>query len=167
VTLESGESAELIIEFSYFVLLIIPFIIILIIIGWFFMTKRVTVHKEIIECRKEDKELTIKVGISVKNVSLNSIHDVNIIEDLPVYAKKAGAFGSIKGEIDRKKGTITFLPGRLDPKEEVLISYKFKTDVELIGRVSLPPATIKFKSNNKTMIVKSNTPGIELIKGGE
>jgi hypothetical protein len=167
VTLESGESAELIIEFGYGLLIAIPFVIILVIIGWFFVTKRVIVKKEIIECHKDGNELTVKVGVSVKNVSLSSINNVKIIEDLPVYAKKAGAFGSIKGDIDRKKGIITFLPGRLDPKEEVLLSYKFKTDIELVGRVSLPPATVKFRVDDKVMIVKSNTTGIELIKGGE
>jgi|GEM_PF-2937956 len=167
VTLSPGQVAELVLNFNYGFLLVIPFIVVLSIVGWFFITKRVTVFKEIIQAKKEDGELMVKVGISVKNVSLNSIKDVRIIEDLPVYAKKVGGFGSIKGEVNREKGIIVFNAGRLDPKEEVLVSYKFKTDTELIGRVRLPPVTIKYRAGDKVQITKSNTPIIHLIKGGQ
>ncbi len=166
ITLMPGEYAILIIKINYTILIVIPFLILLTIIAWFYLTKKVVINKEIIECVEEDGELTIKVAISAKNVSLHSIYDVKIIEDLPLYARKAGAFGSIKGKIDKEKGTITFDIGRLDPKEEILLSYKFKTDVELEGRISLPPATIKFKEKGKTKIVKSNTPIVHLIRGG-
>jgi len=167
VTLAPGQSAELVLEFNYAGLLLIPFIVIISVLAWFFITKRVIVEKEILECRREGDEIVVKVGISVKNVSLKSIRDVRIVEDLPIYAKKAGGFGSIRGEIDREKGIINFDAGRLDPKEEVMISYKFKTDVELIGKVRLPPVTIKYKSGGKLMISKSDTPIIHLIKGGQ
>lgn len=164
VSLSPGESVELLVEFDYGSLLLAPFFVILTLIAMFFFTKRLVIKKEIIECRKEAGELMIKVGISVRNISLRSVSDVRIIEDLPVYASKAGGFGSIHGEISKEKGTITFSPGRLDPKEEVLITYKFMTDVDLDGRVNLPPATVKYVVKNKVNSSKSNTPTIQLIK---
>lgn len=160
-----GESVVLSISFGYGPLIIAPFIVLLVVIGWFFITKRVSIGKEIIECVKEDGELMIKVGISVRNVSTKSISDVRVVEDLPVFAKKAGGFGTIKGDVDKDKGVINFSVGRLDSKEEVLISYKFKTDVELVGRISLPPASAKFSVDGKVVVLKSNTPIVQLIKG--
>ncbi|HLE06940.1 MAG TPA: hypothetical protein VI790_06300, partial [Candidatus Nanoarchaeia archaeon] len=165
ITLMPGESAILSISFGYGPLLLAPFVVLLVIVGWFFITKRVSISKEIIECVKEDGELMIKVGISVRNVSTKSISDVSVIEDLPVFAKKAGGFGTIKGDIDKDKGVINFSVGRLDSKEEVLISYKFKTDIELVGRISLPPASAKFSVDGKVVVLKSNTPIVQLIKG--
>jgi hypothetical protein len=167
VTLEPGQSAELVVEFSYGVLFLIPFVVILSVIGWYFFTKRVVIVKEIIECKKEDDDVIIKVGIGVKNVALKSVHNVKIIDDLPIYVRKIGSFGSIRGEINKDKGVVTFNVGRLDPKEEVLISYKFKTDMELVGRVSLPPAIVKYTFKRKVSASRSNTPFIRLIKGGQ
>ncbi len=165
VSLEPNQSAELIIEVNYWLLLLTPFLVIIGFISWFFITKRVVLTKEIIQIKKDGDELIIKVGISAKNVSIRSIHNTRIIEDLPLYANKAGGFGSIKGEVNKEKGIITFNIGRLDPKEEVLITYKFKTDIELMGRVNLPPATIKFRTKNGELREsKSNTPAIELVK---
>lgn len=168
VLLEPGQAAVLEAHFSYGLLLLIPFIIIVSFIGWLVLTRRVRVQKEIISCKREGDEIVVKVGIGVRNVSMKSVHEVKIVEDLPLFAKKAGGFGSIKGDIDRKRGVINFWVGRLDPKEEVLISYKFKTDVELLGRVSLPPVTVKYRTKDRKLrVVKSSTPAIHLIKGGQ
>jgi hypothetical protein len=164
VCLLPGDSAELVVDFSYGSLLLIPFIIILAVICWFLLSKKVSINKDLIECVKEGDYLLVKVGIRVKNISIKRLRDVRIIEDLPVYAKKAGGFGTIKGQVDKDKGLIVFDVGSLDPKEEVMVSYALKTDVELIGRVSLPPSKVKYVFNRKVKSVSSNTPVIRLIK---
>ncbi len=167
ITLNPGEEAVLTIKSDYSVLILTPLLIISAVIMWLYLNKKVIIRKEIIECRKDKNELIIKVGIKVKNVSMRKVKNVRVIDDLPSYARKAGGFGSLIGEINQEKGAVIFNAGTLNPKEELLLSYKFKTDVELIGRISLPPAIIKYVVNNKTLISRSNTPLIHLIKGGQ
>ncbi len=167
VPLAPDQSITLTVNTSYFTLILMPFFAILGVIAWILLNKKIRVEKEIILSRKEGKELIVKIAIRVKNIGFRAVNEALIIESIPLYVKKLGGFGSIKGEIDKVRRWLKFDCGTLRPKEEVLVSYKFKTDVELVGRVSLPPATVKFKFKRKIHEVKSNTPIIELIKGGE
>ncbi len=167
VTLKRGQSALLTINISYLPLTLLPFFVLLAIFAIVVFNRKIKVAKEIILSKREGKELLIKIAIRVKNIGFKPVNEVLIIEDIPLYVKKLGGFGSIKGEVDKVKRWLKFNCGTLRPREEVLISYKFKTDVELVGRVSLPPALVKFKYKGKIKEVKSNTPIIEIIKGGE
>ncbi len=162
IALRPGETAQLTIHIDYTPLIILPLAVFGAILLWFFLTRKVTIDKEIIQLKKEGNEVTVKVGIRALNTSRKTLHNVKIVDILPLFAKKVGAFGSIRGEINPKERNINFAIGTLNPKEEVLITYKFKTDIELIGRVQLPPAAIKFRVNDEAGIVRSNTPLIQL-----
>jgi len=162
--LNPGQSAELLIEVTYLPLIIIPFALLLIIISWLFLTRNLIVEKEVSEAYSTEGTAYVKISIKLKNISLKKLKNLRIIEPLPVYVKGIGEFGSIKGLVDKKKREVTWQSEMLKPKEELRITYKFKTGVELLGDVMLPPAVVKYSVKRRVLEAKSNTP-VFMIKG--
>ena len=172
IALGPDEQTTITIKTSYRGLAII---ILLMIIGYivYLLTKApIIVSKKFTDVLYEEGSISeAKVLLHVKNRSSTKIKHVHIVERLPhVVGVKKGAFKHTlepkKAYKHGKEGTVLEyeLP-LLEPKEERLISYAFKSKMQLIGGLTIKPTLVKYKGKSghteKAVSSELNIPGQE------
>ncbi len=143
---------------TYVPLLLVPFVISAIILIIIFLNRKVTVTKSISHYRMANGELDIQFRITVKNVTLHKLTDIRIIEQLPAYIKSVHEFGHLKPEYEDQK--LKWRIDNLRPKEEIMVSYKVKGRIEIIGNLFFPPSRVYFKDKDSVYLRASNTVGV-------
>lgn len=96
----------------------------------------------------------LKVFITMRNRSRNSLHELVILDMVPPFASvkqefEVGTLNPDKVVRNEKKGTqLKWIVDVLEPKEERIMSYKIKTKLSILGGFRLPPAQVKYKFFN-------------------
>ncbi len=147
--LSPGESVSIFYETNYMVLYFLPLLIIgLIYLFWVF-TRNVDITKEVFELKITHTYMVFKIVITVENISNKVLSNLRLVEEVPPVVHKVYDFGTLKGKIKKKdnKRFVTWNIDKLNPKEEVVISYRMKTKIGLLGELELPKTTIQMLDN--------------------
>ncbi|MEM5811139.1 MAG: hypothetical protein QW641_02765 [Candidatus Aenigmatarchaeota archaeon] len=121
------------------------FVIILIsLVYWRYYT--ITINKILI-----GKEEDIKIKIVVRNARRIKLKDVTVKDFVPSLFKISKDFEFFEPQITKKSFgfELNWNLGDLNPNEEVILAYKIKPIVELVGKFKLPKAVLKFREGNK------------------
>ncbi len=169
IPLEPNATEEFKYVENYRIIVLLLLVILAGLIAYFVLRSPVAVMKEAVGIvKKGDGVSTIKVRIFLKNRSSRLIRDLQVTDRLPSLADvvKAEAPGSItpsKIAVSEKSGTL--LKWHLDvlePYEERVLTYKAKSKLKIIGRMSLPNCKVRFSAGGKDKVVYSNN--IEIVE---
>jgi|GEM_PF-1792766 len=104
----------------------------------------------------------IKILLTIKNDTNRLIKDIEVKDTIPqiVDIVKDFPVGTVKPDkilMHKTKGVIVkFNIDELDASEERIIKYDIKSKLSIIGSLTLPPATVKYKtSSGRERVVKS------------
>ncbi len=151
ITLDPEESTRVEITRNYRSVAAIVIIILLSIIAYFIFRKPIVAYKEA-HVTAADKEgvSQMKVRLYIRNRSRKSVTNIKIIDRVPSiveYVSHAhlGSLQPTKVTRTEKKGTILrWEIDSLEPFEERIITYKIRSKLKIVGKMSLPEAKIKF-----------------------
>ncbi|MFQ5621223.1 MAG: hypothetical protein ACE5FT_05235 [Candidatus Nanoarchaeia archaeon] len=127
-----------------------------IIVGLYYMFRSPLVVKKgaMVVQSREGEISELKVFITMRNRSRNSLHDIIVLDMVPPFADvkhqfEVGTLNPDKVVRHDKKGTqLKWSIDVLEPHEERIMSYKIKTRISILGGFKLPPCQVKFKFFN-------------------
>ncbi|MFH8038465.1 MAG: hypothetical protein QXJ14_00425 [Candidatus Aenigmatarchaeota archaeon] len=122
------------------------FVIILIsLVYWRYYT--ITINKILIGKAEED----IKIKIVVRNARRVKLRDVIVKDFVPSLFKISKDFEFFAPQITKKSFgfELSWNLGDLNPNEEVILAYKIKPIVELVGKFKLPKAVLRYREGKK------------------
>jgi len=160
-TLEPGESYTIEIKTDYKLLFfIIVAIVIIIGLYFFFKQKSLKLTKQVIRLHDEKEDIhKVKVLLHLKNKTTKEVYNIKLIDLLPAYVHADMEYGTLRprhAQEGSKGLRLIWEIGKIDPGEERVISYKFKTTVQLSGQPTLPSAMVQYFGKGKRVIqVKS------------
>lgn len=162
-TIDDYTTIEYVYSVTYVPLLLLPFFISGAILLYVLWNRKVIVTKTVYNHKMSGGELEVSLRINVKNVSLQKLNDLLVVEKVPNFVKNVHGFGSlhpnhVKG---KKSHKLHWELPELKPREEAVISYKIKSNVEILGRIIFPPTVVYLKDKKKTYERKSNAIEIE------
>ncbi|MBI2667865.1 hypothetical protein HYX17_03810 [Candidatus Woesearchaeota archaeon] len=145
-------------DYKALFIFIITFLVFLAIM-WYLYGKRVTIRKAVFKVKDDRGGISeIKVLLHVKN-RLGNLNDVEIIDIVPSFIKPKHDFGTLApAKMQRgAKGVrlLWSLPEFLEGEERV-ISYEIESQLQLLGKLSLPRAKVRYKRKNRIVEVASN-----------
>ena len=152
LTLQPQEEHTITLTKNYLPLFIIILAIIAIVILYFVLRSPIVALKEAqITGADEEGMSEMKVRLFVKNRSGKQIQKLKIIDRVPHIAEfmqhaHLGTLQPTKVTRSEKKGTLArWEIESLEPYEERIISYKIRSKLKIVGKMSLPEAKIKFE----------------------
>lgn len=161
-SLAPEEQFVLTVSVDYRPLLIATIVLILLaFIVYYLFVKRVTVHKETFKLKfSTDGVSEFKVLLHLKNNTNKPIKDISVVDVLPKLIQPKTNFGTLHPSgIERgDKGIrIMWKIPELVSGEERIISYEVDAQFRVIGDISLPHATVKYKNKgNRVIQIRSN-----------
>lgn len=153
-TLSPGEEKTFYVKVSYLPLLLIPIIIVIVGGVLIYMRKGVILEKEITEKRHVEDKIEAKVTIKIKNTTSKTLSQVEVVDKLPKFVHEIGAFTS-RATLNKKNRTLRWEFTEISPGEEIIISYKVRTRLHLIGEILIPPVTMNYKIGEKSYSLDS------------
>ena len=141
-------------NYRYIVLIIL--ILILLIVSYYVFRSPMLITKEsrIVRASKNDEGIShLKVLIHIKNRTNKLIEHVKVIDRVPHIAELEKEY--VVGTLHPDKVVNHELKGTLvkwelpvvEPYEERIISYNIKSKLKILGTLTLPAATLKYKNN--------------------
>jgi hypothetical protein len=171
IPLSPEQPVEITITTNYIVLVIIIILIIIGIISYYVFRSPVLLLKNAkIVSSSEDGVSEVKVRLHIKNRSSRTIKNIKIVDKYPkiIQIEDELSLGMLKPtkmlSADKSNSLLMWNLEVLDPYEERLLTYKLKSQLNIVGNVSLPSAKIKFStgvgertyySNNVKLLHKS------------
>ncbi len=121
---------------AFFVLIIV--ILLIFITFWF--SNRPLINKRYRGVLREGKEVLI--SLHVKNKGRKALKNVIVKDFVPSVARVVREFDTLTPELKRKStGTsLIWSINKIKPKEEVILTYKIKPIIEIIGEMKIPKA---------------------------
>lgn len=163
VNLKQRETAAITVTTNYMPLVIIIIVIIIAIIAYYLLRSPVILYKSAkIVSSTEHGVKEIKVKLHIKNRSGKSIRNIKVIDKYPklLALEEDVVLGSLKPtkllSTDKKNNLISWDIEVLDPYEERLLVYKLKSELNIVGNISLPSSKIKFRTNRTERSYLSN-----------
>ncbi len=158
VVVQPNQKVVVYYEVTYYSIYIAVAVAIAVTIFYWWITQTVKVKKSLIDYKKGRGFMDLKMQISVKNMKNKTLKNITVLEHIPALVREVKEFGTMKGEIVKIKGKryIKWTIDELKPKEEIFLSYKVRTSLEVIGDLVFDPTEVKFKDNGKEKNVKSN-----------
>ena len=134
-------------------------------VGYYLFIKRVTIRKETFKLKYNvDGVSDFKVLLHLKNNTNKPIKDVTVVDVLPKLIQPRPNFGTLHPSgIERgDKGIrIMWKIPELLRGEERIISYEVEAQFKVIGDISLPRATVKYKNKGgRTSSTRSNSASV-------
>lgn len=163
--LEPGESFTIIIEEKYNNIALI--VIILLLLGgvvYYWTKKDICVEKKVYRIGDEKGIGEVKIMLTVANKTKFVFRNVKVVDIIPGLIKPVGDYGTLKPNKnmvgDKIRSLMWTLPV-LDKGEERILTYKVKPTLNIVGRVVLPGAMVKYVKKGKDCAVKSNSVILE------
>jgi hypothetical protein len=164
-SVQPGTEKQVGYSISYLPLILLPFVILVIVGGFWYMTRKVEIVKELVDYRRHPGFMDLKIQLKVKNLSDDEMKDVRVIEPLPVFVKDIRDFGTVPGEISKYHGhkAVEWKLEHLKPKEERIFSYKLRTSIEVLGKMNFLATVIHYTDvNGKKQEESSNGLTVEV-----
>jgi hypothetical protein len=165
VNVQPGKQVQVGYTLSYLPIIAVPFVIILLAGAWWYFTRKVEVAKELVDYRRHPGFMDLKIQLKVKNLTNDNLTNVKIIEPIPAFAKEIKDFGTVPGTltVHNKGKAIKWELDHLKSKEERIFSYRIRTSVEVIGRMSFSPAVMKYTTpRGESLEETSNILAVEV-----
>lgn len=155
ISLDPGEEKEVHISISYLPLILIPLVIIA--AGWIFLhfRKGIILEKSVVEKRHVEDKIEAKIVLRIRNTTSKRLSEVEIVDRVPKFVHEIGAF-SAKAILNKERRTVRWELPEIAAGEEVVISYKVRSRLQLVGEISIPPFELKCKVNGKAYSLESN-----------
>ena len=138
-------------------------ILILFGVFFYFRKKDIKVKKSVFkihESKEEEGIAELKILLHIKNKSHRELYNVKVIDLFPRIVKPEMDFGTIKpSKIQEGSSGIRMIweLAKVDPGDEIVITYKIKTKLSLLGKLVLPPSAVQYYGRRKRIItIKSN-----------
>ncbi len=144
---------------------VVILLVALVLIGILIYIKKspVVVSKQITETESEDGGLTkLKVLINIKNRSRGKLEDISVVDKIPnlLGIEKHTTLGSLKPNKIKKntkhETIILWKVDELSPGEERVINYYMKSNLQILGGLTLQSAVAKFMLKGKEVTTRSN-----------
>jgi hypothetical protein len=154
--IEPGESEEIIVRTNW----LLPFLIIILVIGIVILTKKTTnrnleIRKRISFVKAKGGEFALKVTIII--AAKKYLERVRLVDRLPPLVKMYERFGGEEpSRIDKEKKKLEWDFENLDAGEKRVVSYIVYSKVGVLGRFALPAAIGMFERDGKIKEVSSN-----------
>jgi hypothetical protein len=163
VSLEPFESYPVKVRVNYLGLLLLVVAIILAVVLFFLNRSPVVVTKKVTETETDEGGLSkLKVLINIKNRSMKLLKDIAVVDKIPklLDIEKHTTLGSLKPSRVKKtsanEALILWDIDELQPGEERVINYYLKSNLKILGGLTLHPAMAKLKANDKDIKTRSN-----------
>ena len=163
VELEPFESYSVKITQNYLGVIILIVALLLIALLLFMKRSPLVLKKDIIETDHDEGGLSkVKVLINIKNRSGKKVKDIRIVDKIPklLDMDRNNILGSLKPSKMKKnpkhETLILWDLEELTPGEERVITYHLKSNLKILGGLTLQPAMAKFMQNNKEVKTRSN-----------
>jgi len=152
--LNPGESMTLEVRTNY----TLPFILILLVVlGAYFVyaysRTSVVLKKRCSFVKTKGGEFALKVMLNLK--AKRAVDNIEIFDRIPMATKlyqKAG----MPHEFDEKNGKLSWKVDRLNAGEDRIFSYIIYSNIRIVGRLELSPATVHFVKDGKPTYIHSN-----------
>ncbi len=143
-------------------------LVLLSLIGYSVFVKRVTIKKEAFKLKYSTDGISeFKVLLHLKNMTNKTIKDVSVVDVLPKLIQPKTNFGTLHPNgIERGDKGIRMMwkIPELVSGEERIISYEVEAQFQVIGDISLPNSTVKYK-NLKGRIIHIRSNSVNVIHG--
>lgn len=164
ITLKPGEEAFIRYEVSYIPMLMIPFAILFICGGLWYLTRKIYVKKELIGYKRYPGFMDLNIQIRIKGLS-KELKNLKIYEPIPPFIKEIKGYGTVVGKVVKKgkKRFVYWEIEKLKQNEERVFSYKARTSIEVLGKILFKPTKVSFKDEKGRKIEEtSNVLAIEV-----
>lgn len=146
IEVPAGKSATIGYTVNYVPVVILPFVIIIIALLFWYFTRKMEIVRELVDYKLYPGYMDLKVQVHVRNLSNQHYRHVRIKEPLGAYVKEVKEFGTAAGqvEVEHKKKIIVWEVEELKPKEERVFNYKIRTSVEVLGQINFAPTVVEY-----------------------
>ncbi len=151
VPVQAQEAVTVSMITDYRSLAIVAAALLLLVLGYFVFRNPLVAYKDAMIQDSHTGDLqVIKVRLFVKNRTRRTIHNVRVMDKIPVFGTlhDEGGLGTVrpaKVVKGAKRGTLLRwdLPV-IEPYEERILAYKVKSTLKVIGGMNLPAASVRF-----------------------
>ncbi len=157
-SIKPGQKIVISYEIDYYGIYIAVAVAIIAGIAYWYFSRVIIVKKSLIDYKRGRGFMDLKIQIRIKNNKNRTIKNLTILEHIPPLIREVKEFGTMKGEIEKIKGKryIKWKLEEIKPKEEIFLSYKVRTSLEVIGELMFDPTKVKWKENGKEKTSDSN-----------
>lgn len=152
-SLKPTETKEITIVRNYRSLAVIVLVIILLIIAYFLFRSPVLVIKEAAVVGEDEEGFSeVKVRVFIRNRSRNSVHNISVTDRIPritnlIETSQMGSLKPTRVTKNTKRGTILYWDlERLESFEERILTYRIKSNLKIVGDVTMPRVRVKFET---------------------
>ena len=136
-----------------------PFILLVLLIALVVLIYRTTsttvvVHKRVSPVKTRGGQFALKVQLSIR--ARRTLSNVRLTDTVPAMTKLYERFGTKPDKIDAATRRISWHIPHLHRGEERVVSYIIYSNVVVLGRVELAPATVTYEHNNAVHQAFSN-----------
>lgn len=163
VKLDKNNSMKISIIESYRILLFVVILAVILVCVYYYYRSPLTINKEAANVKKREGGISsLKVILRVKNRSNKKIENIELREVVPTIAdvEKDLSIGTLKPakilKHEHRGSIIKWDLEKLGVGEERVLSYTIRAKLPILGALSLPAATAKFKCDNKEVKANSN-----------
>lgn len=152
--LTPGESKEITIDTDFRLPVILLALALILLFTYIKLRSPLIIVKGALLKKKEEESKDLKVRIFLRNRSNKPIYNLTISDRLPKITEyvKDDSLGSLKPsrvKKSSKKGTYLFWDiEKLEPQEERILTYNAKSQLPVIGNISLKPTKARFEEEN-------------------
>lgn len=166
VTFEPGEQKEISLDTDYRLPLILLILFATIMFAYLKLRSPLVMVKGALTRKKDEESKDLKVRIFLRNRSNKAIYNITISDKLPkiteyVPSQSLGSLKPSRVKKSSKKGTHLYWDiEKLEPQEERILTYKAKSQLPVVGNITLQPTKAKFEEENgreRTTISKNVT----------
>lgn len=167
--LEPYESTTITVTENYLGIAVLLAAIVLIGVVIFLKRSPILIRKDVIEVDTDEGGLSqAKILINVKNRSLKKLKEISIIDKIPklLDIDRHTILGSLKPtrikHSSKHETLILWEIEELTPWEERVINYYIKSNLKILGGLTLQPAMAKFRWKEKQLKTRSNKVFIKI-----
>lgn len=160
-SINPGDDYRIEVKTDYLTPLIVIVVIVIVAIAlYYFLKKDVSIKKKVLTIKSNGGISEMKIILVVKNTGGN-LNRVQVVDRLPKIIKKPAEYGVVKPTNVKHSelgGTMILWDlQNLVRGEERVISYKIKSDIHVVGRLHMPVASVRYRTNKgKLVVVDSN-----------
>src|SRR3989344_322109 len=154
--LKPGQTFSIVVKTNWTWPFIIILIIILIAAGLkLFFRKDIEISKKVVYVKTKGGEFALKVILSLR--AKKFVENVRIIDQLPNLVKLHEKYGTLSPDrYDEKHRRVEWNLGSLNSGEHRVFSYVIYSNVNVVGRFSLPSVTLIYEREGKILEIESN-----------
>lgn len=145
---------------SYLPVVLAVVIVFLAVVAFWQSIGPLSIRKEVIKQRISQNSLEVTLSLHITNLLNRPLKDIIVLDYIPHLAKPID-FGTVAPTKVREEKTTTVIEwavGSLKPKEELVLTYKFRTAFGVVGTLDLPAASARFTlPNSKRGVASSNS----------